>query len=107
MSRDFRRVDRETAWLSEDRLMMARSLGLLKPGTVSLDGTRVKANASRHKALSREYANRHGAQLHVPAELTRCEDRLAEARAGRSRPATGAAASRLRHPGLNPERRIR
>ena len=33
-------------------LVIAKELGTLKLGTVSLDGTRIKANASRHKALS-------------------------------------------------------
>lgn len=33
-------------------LMMAHEVGLLKVGTVSLDGSKVKANASKHKALS-------------------------------------------------------
>ena len=31
---------------------LARELGLVKLGTVALDGTKVKANASKHKALS-------------------------------------------------------
>ena len=87
-------------------LMMARSMGLLKPGTVSLDGTKVQANASRHKALSREYANRLEAQLQAeveqlmamaeaadaevaaevdrPAELKRRDDRLAVIRAAKA-----------------------
>ena len=52
-------------------LMMARSAGLHKLGTISLDGTRVRANAFRHKALSRECSNRFDARLHVPAELKR------------------------------------
>ncbi len=33
-------------------LEMAREMKLLKLGTLSLDGTKVKANASRHSALS-------------------------------------------------------
>jgi hypothetical protein len=33
-------------------LMIARQMKLLKLGGVSLDGSKVKANASRHKALS-------------------------------------------------------
>ena len=33
-------------------LMLAREMGFLKLGKVSLDGTKVKANASRHRALS-------------------------------------------------------
>jgi len=37
-------------------LMMARSMGLVKLGGVSLDGTKVQANASKHKALNWEHA---------------------------------------------------
>jgi transposase len=39
-------------------LMMARDMGLLKMGTVGLDGTKIHANASRHSAMSYEYANK-------------------------------------------------
>jgi transposase len=31
---------------------LARELGLVKLGTIALDGTKVKANASKHKAMS-------------------------------------------------------
>jgi len=31
---------------------LAREMGLVKLGTIAVDGTKVKANASRHKALS-------------------------------------------------------
>jgi len=81
-------------------LEMAQAMGLLKVGTVSLDGTKVKASASRHKALSYGYAERLEAQLKeevskllrlaeqadqnekpdgmdIPAELARRETRLA------------------------------
>ncbi len=73
--------------------------GLLKMGNVSLDGTKVKANASKHKAMSWGYANKLEEQLRrevqellkraeqadteeepemdIPDELTRREDRLA------------------------------
>ncbi len=39
-------------------LVVASGMGLLKLGSVSLDGTKIKANASRHSALSYEYATR-------------------------------------------------
>lgn len=81
-------------------LEMAQAMGLLKVGTVSLDGTKVKANANKHKALSYGYAQRLEAQLHkevsklmrlaeeadqhekpdgmdIPSELSRREARLA------------------------------
>ena len=44
-------------------LLLAREAGLLKLGTVALDGTKVQANASRHRALSYEYAGKLEAQL--------------------------------------------
>ena len=84
-------------------LQVARALKLLKVGNVSLDGTKVKANASRHRALSYGHAKRIEAQLgaeveqllrlaeqadrrdvpdgmDVPAEIARREARLAAIR---------------------------
>jgi len=49
-------------------LVVAEAMGLVKLGTISLDGTRIKANASKHKALSWEYANRLEAQLKQEVE---------------------------------------
>ena len=80
-------------------LMIAQSAGLLKVGKVSLDGTKIKANASKHKALSYAYASKLQQQLEaevqtlmqkaqeadnedvndgmdIPDELLRREDRL-------------------------------
>ena len=37
-------------------LMMAPTMGVLKPGKVVLDATKVKSNASKHEALSWEQA---------------------------------------------------
>src|SRR5450631_2055514 len=79
-------------------LVLAREIGVLKLGTVGLDGTKIHANASRHSALSYEHAGTIEAQLKaeaadqadipdgfsIPEELERREDRLrklAEARA--------------------------
>lgn len=87
-------------------LLMAQAMGFLKLGKVSLDGTKIKANASKHKAMSWKYANQLEAQLKqevekllemaeqtdqedennldIPAELLRREARLkliAEAKA--------------------------
>ena len=82
-------------------LMLAREMGVLKMGTIALDGTKIHANASRHSALSHEYAGRIEAQLQaevaglmakaeaadqtdlpdglsIPDELARREQRLAE-----------------------------
>lgn len=80
-------------------LLIAQQMGLLKIGKVSLDGTKVKANASKHHALSWEHACKLEAQLKeeveellksaeaadswentneidIPAELERRADRL-------------------------------
>jgi transposase len=51
-------------------LSMAREMGVLKLGTVALDGTKIHANASRHSALSYEHAGKIEAQLQAEvAEL--------------------------------------
>jgi transposase len=44
-------------------LLGAHQMGVLKLGSVSLDGSKLKANASRHKALSYEHAGKLEAQL--------------------------------------------
>src|SRR5580700_2722513 len=44
-------------------LELAREMGLLRLGTVGLDGTKIHANASRHSALSYEHAGKIEAQL--------------------------------------------
>jgi transposase len=88
-------------------LMLAREMGVLKMGTVALDGTKIHANASRHSALSYGHAGKIETQLKaevatlmakaeaadqadipdgmsIPEELARREARLAtlaEARA--------------------------
>jgi hypothetical protein len=82
-------------------LELAREMGLLKLGTVGLDGTKIHANASRHSALSYEHAGKIEAQLKaevaellaraeaadqadvsdgmsIPEELARREERLAK-----------------------------
>ncbi len=81
-------------------LLMAHLLGVLKLGEISIDGTKIKANASKHKAMSWEYANKIEAQLQgevkklleladsaeggrvndidIPEELERRQDRLEE-----------------------------
>jgi transposase len=82
-------------------LKLAREMGVLKLGTVALDGTKIHANASRHSALSYEHAGKIEAQLKaevadllakaeaadqadvpdglsIPEELARREERLAK-----------------------------
>ncbi len=82
-------------------LLMAREMGCLKLGRVSLDGTKIKANASKHRSLSFEHASQIQVRLRreaermiemaeaadrdndddgmsIPAEIARREDRLAK-----------------------------
>ena len=50
---DFRKIHREVLkGLFEQVLKMALELGAVKLGRVALDGSKVKANASKHKAMS-------------------------------------------------------
>ena len=58
-----RRFLRQVEPLFVQVLCMAREMGVLKLGTVALDGTKIHANASRHSALSYEHACRIEAQL--------------------------------------------
>src|ERR1700731_1024480 len=104
---DFRKIHIETLQdLFEQVLAMALECGSIKLGRVSLDGTKLKANASKHKAMSygrmkekqqqlkeevkqlleqaeaadeaedREYGDKRGDEL--PEELRRRETRLAK-----------------------------
>lgn len=88
-------------------LQVAREMGLLKLGTIGLDGTKIHADASRHSALSWDHANRIEAQLKaevadlmaraeatdradvpdgmsIPDELARREERLARIAAAKA-----------------------
>lgn len=47
---------------------LAREMGLVKLGTIAVDGTKVKANASRHKAMS--YARMQAAEVELKAQIT-------------------------------------
>lgn len=58
-----RRFLKEIQALFVQVLGLAREMGVLKLGTVALDGTKIHANASRHSALSWEYASKIEAQL--------------------------------------------
>ena len=44
-------------------LLLAREMNLMKLGRIALDGTKVKANASKHKALSYAHVKKIEAQL--------------------------------------------
>ncbi len=53
-----RRFLKDIEGLFIEVLKLAREMGLLKMGTVALDGTKIHANASRHSALSYEHAGK-------------------------------------------------
>ena len=96
-----RRFLKEIEALFVQVLLLAREMGVLKKGTVALDGTKIHANASRHSALSYEHAGKIERQLKaevadlmakaeaadradvpdgmsIPEELARREARLAK-----------------------------
>ncbi len=56
-----RRFLKEIEGLFLQVLLLAREMGMLKLGTVALDGTKVHANASKHSALSYEQGQDRGA----------------------------------------------
>lgn len=67
-----KRFLRELKGLFVQILLIAGQAGVLKLGNVSLDGTKVKANASKHKALSYAHACKLEEQLKAEvAELLR------------------------------------
>ena len=63
-----RRFLDELAGLFVQVLEMAREMKLMKLGTISLDGTKVKANASRHSALSHGHIEQLETQLKAEAD---------------------------------------
>jgi transposase len=107
---DFRAVHLdELAALFIQVVKMARECGLVKLGTIAVDGTKVKASASRHKAMSyqrmletevqlkaqiaallnkarsTDAAEKNEPELDIPAEIERRNDRLEIIRAARER----------------------
>ncbi|CAM5794463.1 IS1182 family transposase [Ottowia pentelensis] len=99
--RDFRALHlKELSELFVQVVKLAREMGLVKLGTVAIDGTKLKANASRHKAMSYERmqqaeaelkaqidallerakttdaAEANEPELDIPAEIERRQDRL-------------------------------
>ena len=58
-----RRFLKEIERLFVQVLLLAREIGVLKMGTVALDGTKIHANAGRHSALSYEHAGKIETQL--------------------------------------------
>jgi len=107
---DFRALHlKELSELFVQVVQLARECGLVKLGTIAVDGTKIKANASRHKAMSYERMKRAEAELKaqidvllsraraadeaeqnepeldIPAEIERRTERLAVIRAARAR----------------------
>jgi transposase len=102
-----RRFLKDIEKLFVEVLKLARELGVLKMGTIALDGTKIHANASRHSALSYERAGEIEAQLEaevgelmakaeaadaddlpdglsIPDELARREERLRKIKQARA-----------------------
>jgi len=75
---DFRKIHIETLQnLFEQVLAMALECGAIKLGRVSLDGTKLKANASKHKAMS--YIRMQEKQKQLKEEVKQLLDQAAAA----------------------------
>lgn len=99
----------ELASLLLQVVKLARECGLIKLGTIAVDGTKLRANASKHKAMSYERmqaaevqlkeqidallaraaqadkAEANEPEVDIPAEIARREQRLAAIRAAQAR----------------------
>lgn len=107
---DFRAFHlKELSELFVQVVKLARECGLVKLGTIAVDGTKIKANASRHKAMSYErmkkaelelkaqidallakakaadQAEKNEPALDIPAEIERRSERLAAIEAAKAR----------------------
>ena len=108
--RDFRALHlAEFTDLFVQVVRLAREMGLIKLGTIAVDGTKIKANASRHKAMSygrmqsaeaelkaqiealvqkaasTDEAEKSEPELDIPAEIVRRQERLAAIAAAKAR----------------------
>ena len=108
--REFRAFHlKELSELFVQVVRLAREMGLVKLGTIAVDGTKLKANASRHKAMSyghmlkaeaelkaqieallkraqqADEAEKNEPELDIPAEIARREQRLAAINEARRR----------------------
>jgi transposase len=108
--RDFRALHlSEFTELFVQVVRLAREIGLVKLGTIAVDGTKIKANASRHKAMSygrmhsteaelkvqiaalvqkaasADEAEKNEPELDIPAEIERRQERLAAIAAAKAR----------------------
>ncbi|MGO9446295.1 MAG: transposase [Thiobacillaceae bacterium] len=107
---DFRALHlKELSELFVQVVKLARECGLLKLGTIAVDGTKIKANASRHKAMSygrmreaeaelkaqiaalldkaraTDAAEKREPEVDIPAEIERRQERLAVIQAAKAR----------------------
>ena len=75
---DFRKIHRAALKpLFVEVLRVAGELGMVKLGNLSTDGTKMRANASRHKAMSYGYMDKEIARLEAEVErLLRDAERL-------------------------------
>jgi transposase len=108
--RDFRALHlAEFTELFTQVVRLAREMGLVKLGTIAVDGTKIKANASRHKAMSygrmqtseielkaqiqalvqratsTDEAEKNEPELDIPAEIERRQERLQAIEAAKAR----------------------
>ena len=108
--REFRAFHlKELSELFVQVVRLAREMGLVKLGTIAVDGTKLKANASRHKAMSyghmlkaeaelkaqidallkraqqADEAEKNEPELDIPTEIARRQDRLDAIAAARAR----------------------
>ena len=108
--RDFRALHlAEFTELFTQVVRLAREMGLVKLGTIAVDGTKIKANASRHKAMSygrmqtteaelkvqiaallhkaasTDEAEKNEPELDIPAEIARRQARLLAIEAAKAR----------------------
>jgi transposase len=108
--RDFRALHlAEFTELFTQVVRLAREMGLVKLGTIAVDGTKIKANASRHKAMSygrmqtaevelkaqiqalvqratsTDEAEKNEPELDIPAEIERRQERLTAIQAAKAR----------------------
>jgi transposase len=108
--RDFRALHlAEFIDLFTQVVRLAREMGLVKLGTIAVDGTKIKANASRHKAMSygrmqtaevelqaqiqalvqrassTDEAEKNEPELDIPAEIERRQERLTAIQAAKAR----------------------
>ena len=108
--RDFRALHLdEFTELFVQVVRLAREMGLVKLGTIAVDGTKIKANASRHKAMSygrmqtteaelkaqiaalvkkattTDEVEKNEPDLDIPAEIARRTERLAAIEAAKAR----------------------